>query len=153
MISVLFLIHCHYSKINFSLPDAHINLELWQPPGFNIEAWVNKGYVLDCGPLGPIARRGIFTSSDGVETVFRTNNVGNWLMFLITHFIWHYNIHFHPSINSSIDFKLNLNYPCQSNQSFIILFTFINFKMLDIKWIFPINQSIFIINLILNHTF
>jgi hypothetical protein len=37
-------------------PEVMINLELWQPPGFNMDVWLNHVSAVTGGPLGSLGR-------------------------------------------------------------------------------------------------
>ncbi|XP_064640093.1 uncharacterized protein LOC135495414 isoform X1 [Lineus longissimus] len=61
------------SNPNCSIPDTMVNLEVWMLPGFNVEAWVSSGHLIDCGPLGPLALFGWYMSSFTVDKFWKNN--------------------------------------------------------------------------------
>lgn len=49
-----------------------VNMEVWIPTGYNTEVWMNEGYLVNGGPLGPSGRSvGHFTQNILVVTVLR----------------------------------------------------------------------------------
>ncbi|XP_076336163.1 uncharacterized protein LOC143239183 [Tachypleus tridentatus] len=65
------------------VPSNMINLEMWLGPGFNLEDWINTGYVEDAGPLGPIGRSGWYIPEEYVHHKWKQEGivVDHWRSF------------------------------------------------------------------------
>lgn len=53
---MIFLAGTLFCRNQDKIPETMVNLEVWVRTGFNLEALVNRGSLINAGPLGPSGR-------------------------------------------------------------------------------------------------
>ena len=63
---------CH--RCNDGKPMSHINMEVWKSPAYTFND-KDQQYCIDCGPLGPKVRKGIFVKTKEAFVMFHEKKV------------------------------------------------------------------------------
>lgn len=67
------------SGFGSGVPETMVNMEVWIPTGYNTEVWMNEGYLVNGGPLGPSGRFGWYVPS------YVTNSMWSESQVLVDH--------------------------------------------------------------------
>ncbi|KAA3673815.1 uncharacterized protein DEA37_0014464, partial [Paragonimus westermani] len=70
-------LECGDSSRCTHLPQVHVNLEVWLPLGSSASFWSPSSKVTDHGPLGPVSRWALLTSSDFIHRLRSANVVSS----------------------------------------------------------------------------